>query len=229
MALNLIDTLIDKQDTFEIVRDQIAAILVAEVANQVALATAEGPPIDPDDWKLRIFTERSDAWEQFLNLTDATDKSPLVNIWYDTGSFPEGQGNTIERQKHEATYNLDCYGVGVSANVVAGGHTPGDQEAAFVVQRSIRLVRNILMAAINSYLQLRGTVWQRWPQSITVFQPQIDNQTVQHVVGARIAFRVGFNEFSPQVTPETLEFVAVDVKRTEDGEIVLEANYEYPL
>lgn len=223
----VISTLIDKQDTFEVVRDQIALILVTEVANQMALATAALK--DPLDWKLRIFSERSNAWEQFLNLTDATDLSPLVNVWYDNGSFPENKGNTVERQAHEAIYNLDCYGVGVSADVSAGGHTPGDKEAAFEVQRTIRLVRNILMAAINTYLQLRGSVWQRWIQSITVFQPQIDNQAIQHLVGARIALRVLFNEFSPQVVAEILEKVAVDVKRTEDGEIVLQTTYEYPL
>ena len=227
MAIKTIDTLILKSDTFEIVRDQIAAILVAEVANQMALATAAAE--DPDDWKLRIFTERSNAWEQFLNLTDATDLSPLVNVWYDNGSFPENKGNTVERQAHEATYNLDCYGVAVSADVPVGGHAPGDREAAFEVQRTIRLVRNILMAAVNTYLQLRGIVWQRWPQSITVFQPQIDNQAIQHIVGARIALRILFNETSPQVDSEILEKVAVDVRRTEDGQIVLEADYQYPL
>lgn len=227
MAIQVIDTLIDKQDTFEVVRDQIALILVTEVANQMALASAATK--DPLDWKMRIFTERSNPWEQFLNLDDATDKSPLINVWYDNGNFPENKGNTVERQAHEATYNLDCYGVGVSADVPAGGHTPGDKEAAFEAQRAVRLVRNILMAAINTYLQLQGTVWQRWIQSITVFQPQIDNSAIQNIVAARIALRVTFNEFSPQVTPETLELVSVDIKRTEDGEIVLEADYEYPL
>ena len=226
----VIDTLILKQDTFEIVRDQIALILVTEVANQMALATAAAE--DPLDWKLRIFTERSNAWEQFLNLEGATDLSPLVNVWYDNGNFPKNKGNPVERQAHEAIYNLDCYGVGVSANS-AGGHTPGDKEAAFEVHRTIRLVRNILMAAINTNLQFaKGDSlrpWLRWPQSITVFQPQIDNQAIQHIVGARIAFSVEFNEFSPQVTPEILEKVAVDIKRKENGEIVLEADYEYPL
>ena len=83
------------------------------------------------------------------------------------------------------------------------------------------------MAAEYTYLGLRGTVWRRWPQSITVFQPQIDGRPVSHVVGARIALRAEFNEFAPQVTPETLELLTVNMKRTEDGEIVLAANYDY--
>jgi len=83
------------------------------------------------------------------------------------------------------------------------------------------------MAAEYTYLGLRGLVWQRWPQSVNVFQPQIGEQPIQQIVGARLALRVSFNEFSPQVVAETLEFLSVDVKRTEDGEIVIRADYDY--
>ena len=227
MAFKSIDTLIDKQDTFEIVRDQIAALLVFEIKNQMALAIAAKK--DPEEWKLRVFTERSNPWEQFENPTPKTDLSSLVNIWYDNGNFPESKGNVVGRQAHEATYNLDCYAFGISADDPGGGHKPGDKEAALRVQKAVCLVRNMLMAAVNTYLQLRGTVWQRWIQSITIFQPELEGVQAQQVHGARIAFRVTFNEFSPQVTPEELELVSVDVRRKEDGEIVLKADYEYPL
>ena len=70
----MIAELIDKQDNSEIVRDQIAAILATEVANQQALATADGK--DPADYKLRIYTERSNPWEAFLN--DQTDCKRVV-------------------------------------------------------------------------------------------------------------------------------------------------------
>jgi len=226
--MTVLATLIDKQDNVEVIRDQIAAILVAEVANQMALATLAAK--DPDDWKLRIFTERSNPWEQFLDPNKAGfDDSPLVNIWVDNMNYDPKASNVMQRQKTEAVYNIDCYGYGRSKDDGATGHIPGDREAAFEVQRALRLVRNILMAAENTYLQLRGLVWTRWPQSITIFQPQLDSHTVQHVVGARFAFRVEFNEFSPQVVPETLELLSVDVIRAEDGEIVLEADYSYPL
>lgn len=221
-----ITTLIDKQDSFEIIRDQIAAILVTEVASQIALATAEGKP-NPNDWKLRIFTERSNPWEQLLN--DQTDRSPIVNIWYDNSNFAMGKSNISERQASETVYNIDCYGYGLSKDDGAAGHIPGDREAAFEVQKAVRLIRNILMAAEYTYLGLQGLVGQRWPQSVTVFQPQLDGRQMQQIVGARLAFRVLFNEFSPQVEPVTLELLTVDVIRAEDGEIVLEADYEYPL
>lgn len=220
-----IPTLIDKQDNFEIVRDQIALLLANEVVNQMALATAAAK--DPNDWKLNIYLERSNAWEKWLN--DQTDSTPIVNVWYDNSIFNEAASNVMERQASETIYNIDCYGLGISSDNPAGGHNPGDKEAAFEVQRAVRLVRNILMAAENTYLQQRGLVWSRMPQSITAFQPQIDNQTVQHVQGARIAFKVLFNEFSPQVAEETLEYVSVDVKRTDDGLVIAEADYDYTL
>lgn len=219
----MIAELIDKQDNFEVIRDQIAAILATEVANQMALATAGGK--DPDDWKLRIFSERSNPWEQLLN--QQSDRSPIVNVWFDNSNFDPAASNISERQKTEGVFNIDCYGYGISSDEVGGGHNPGDKEAAFEVHKALRLVRNILMAAEYTYLGLRGVVWQRWPQSITVFQPQLDGRQMQQIVGARLAFRVVFNEFSPQVVPETLELVSVDVTRTEDGEIVVEADYDY--
>ena len=85
------------------------------------------------------------------------------------------------------------------------------------------------MAATYTYLDLRGVVWSRWVQSITVFQPQLDARNVSQVVAARLAFRVVFNEFSPQVESVELEAVRVDVERAEDGEIIAQAGYDYPL
>lgn len=218
--------LIDKQDNFEIIRGQIAAILVTEVANQMSLAVAAAK--DPDLWKLRVFLERSNPFEQFLNDPKA-DTSPIINIWVDNSQFEEKSSNIMERQKSETIYNLDCYGIGISADLPAGGHTAGDEKAAFEVQRAVRLVRNILMASENTYLKLRGLVWQRWPRSIEFFQPQIDGRTIQQVKGARLALRVGFNEFSPQYVPENLELLTTEIKRAEDGQVVIEADYEYPL
>jgi hypothetical protein len=219
-----ISTLIDKQDSFEMVRDQIAAILATEVASQMQLATDAGK--DPANWKLRIFTERSNPWEQLLD--DQTNRSPIVNIWYDNSIFSPGKSNVLERQASESVYNIDCYGYGLSRDDGAG-HIPGDKDAAFEVQRGLRLLRNILMAAEYTYLGLRGLVWQRWPQSITVFQPVLDGQQMQQIVGARLSLRVAFNEFSPQVEPVILELLSVDVIRAEDGEIVLQADYDYTI
>lgn len=218
----MIPTLIDKQDTFEVIRDKIASILATESASQQALATAAAK--DPKLWKLRVFTERSNPWEEWLN--ENTDQSPIVNVWYDSSNFDPSGSDVMERQKTDATFNIDCYGYGVSTSETVG-HTPGDKDAAFNLHRAIRLVRNILMAAEYTYLGQRGLVWHRWPQSITSFQPQLGSNPVQQIVGARISFVVTFNEFSPQFSLSVLELVTTDIKRSETGEILVEADYDY--
>jgi len=215
--------LIDKQDAVEIVRDQIAAILALEVASQMSLATAAGK--DPELWKLRVFQERATPWENLPSKTQ--DRSPIVNVWWDSCTFDMSASNVVGRQKSSASINIDCYGYGKSANNPGGGHVAGDQSAAEVAQRAVRLVRNILMAGEYTYLALRGVVWRRWVDNISIFQPQQDSENVHHIVGARLSFRVEFNEYSPQVQPVTLELLSVDVKRTENDEIVVEADYDY--
>lgn len=219
----MISELIDKKDNFEIIRDQIAGILVLEIANQMLLATEAGK--DANDWKLRVLTERSNPWEQFLN--NANDRSPLVNIWVENCNYDKKASNSIERQKTTAMYNIDCYGFGISSDVVSGGHKPGDREASFEVQRAIRIVRNIFMSGEYTYLGLRGLVWGRWLEGIDIFQPQQDSKAIQKIVGARLLLSVIFNEFSPQIQPVNLELVTIDIKRAEDGLISLEADYDY--
>lgn len=223
----MIDALINKQDTFEIVRNKIGAILVAESASQQILAAAAAE--DPNDWKLRVYTERSNPFEEFLNEPPVADRSPIINIWVDNTNFEEDKSNIMERQVSETTYNIDIYGYAVAEDVPAGGHKPGDREAAFECQRAVRLVRNILMSDQYVYLEMQGTVWQRWPVSISFFQPEQDGDQLQQIVAARLAFRVRFNEFSPQNGVETLELVAVDIKRLADGLLVAEADFQYPL
>jgi hypothetical protein len=220
----MITTLIDKLDGFEIVRDQILTILVSEIASQQALAVTAGK--DPDLWKIRVFSERSNPWEIWLN--DQSDLSPICNVWVDNMVFPEGSGNVVERQKNECIYNLDCYGCDVSADDGGTGHTAGDRGAAYTAHRAIRLIRNILMSAEYRQLGLPPrTVWKRWINSITPFQPEFNNRTVQQVVGARIAFRVEFNELSPQHVAETLEYISTIIRRQEDGEILTQVDVDF--
>jgi hypothetical protein len=226
-----IATLIDKLDTFELVGEQIAAILATELANQQQLAADAGK--DPSLWKLRVFRECSNPWEQFLEATDpALDTSPIVNVAFEDYTTDWSASDRIQRQKVNATYNLDCFGCGISADAPTG-HDPGDTRSALEVHRAIRLVRNILMAGTYTYLGLQGTVWTRGVQGVRVYQPQIDDRPVQHVLAARISFEVTFNEFSPQYEGETLEMVTLTVNRMANGQIVvpeqtlLETQYDH--
>jgi len=226
-----ITELIDKQDNFEIIRDQIAAILAVESANQVALATSAGKP-DPTLWDLDVYIERFRPWEKWPN--QSTNKVPIVNVWFDNSNFDKSQGNVVERQKSLSIFNIDIYGFGV-AQADGSGQLTGDEDAARTAQRALRYCRNILMSSMWTYLGLaRGDsglneniVWRRWPQSITTFQPEQDNVTVQNIVGIRLALEVEFNEFSPQYVPEVLEYLSAKVERAEDGKLLLEADFDY--
>ena len=215
--------LINKRDNFEIIRDQIGMILVTEAGKQQALARAQSLPVK--DWELNVYTERFNLWEQVLNQIE--DRTPIVNIWLENISYDKSASNISERQKATATYNIDCYGFGLNRDDHDGGFISGDEDSARVVQRAARYVRNILMSSEYTYLGLRGVVWERWPSSITQFQPQLDDRASQNVTGVRIAFSVGFNEFSPQYQPVNLCELAMDLNRADNGQLITRFEYDY--
>jgi hypothetical protein len=216
----LINTILNTPDNFEVIRDQLAAILVVELANQQVLSGLEQP---------RVFVERSDPWGEFLDAPEAepsTPPAPIIHVWFETSTADGASSNIVERQKVDAIYNIDCYAAAVSAET-DGGHIAADRLAAFRAQATSRLARQILMSAHYTYLAMRGVVWKRWVQSLTMFQPQIDNKQAQRVVAGRLSMLVQFSEFSPQNVGETIELISVEVKRAETGEVYLLANYPH--
>jgi hypothetical protein len=210
--------LITKVDNFEIIRDQIAAILTVELANQKTLSGGVPQPL--------VFVERSNPWGQFIEAAEVMP--PIINVWFDSETFDESTSNVVERQTTAGIFNIDCYGAAVSLDDPAGGHQPADLAAALEAQRTGRLARNILMAGVYTYLGLRGLVGKRFPQSLSMFQPQLDNRAVQRVVGARLALQVHFNEFSPQYVGVELETLMIDVLRQETGQLLIRAEYPNP-
>jgi hypothetical protein len=222
--MTTIPFLVDKLDNFEIVALKIAEILLTETASQQALAVTAGKE-HPEDWKIRVFSERSNPWGAFLN--GPVDQSPLVNIWYDNLTFDPATSNTIDRQKADAIYNIDCYAYGISADVSGGGHEPGDEMAALHAHRTVRLVRNWLMSPYHTKLDLKPLVWHCWIPSIRIFQPQESGALVQNVIAARIDLAVQFNETVSPAETEILEFLSVVMRDEASGEITLQADYDY--
>lgn len=217
-------SLIDKFDTMEVVRDKIAEILLVESTQQRVLA-AVGLK-DPRLWALRVFLERSNPWAEYIDSPEQLDATPIVNVWFDNESFDMKAGNVVESQKAVCVINVDCYGYGISEDDGADGHIPGDERAALDAQRAVRLVRNIVMSAPYVYLGLaRGTVWRRWVQTITAFQPQNGSEAVQNVSGVRLALQVEFSEFAPQIDGVPLASIALTTRRSATGEIYFSATY----
>jgi hypothetical protein len=217
--------LIDKQDSFEIIRDAIAVILATETAGQQAAATAAGK--DPELWKFRVYTERANPWGQYI-AQPLVDKSPIVDVWFNTGTASRGKSSGRQRQHFDGVFHIDCYGYGESADDPGGGHLPGDREAAYNSHRAARLVRNILMAGDYEWLGLRGLVGQRWVETITSFQPQQGERATQNILATRIALAASYNETTaPGDESNLLEYVSVGIKRASDGEVLATVDIDY--
>lgn len=224
-----IQALIDKQDSFELVRDQIAAILAIEEAQQRVYAAAAAE--DPELWRLNVFIERSNPWEQFLDCPaeegtwPAARYAPLVCVWFDSSSFPRSAGNTISWQQVDGTFNVDIYGVGYS-ETNGSGHLAGDKAAALNAHRGARLARNILMAGQYTNLALPTIVGARWVESLQSFQPQFEQRPTQHVVAMRLALSVRFTEYAPEYQGVAIETLIAQVEREDSGYVYFNAEYQ---
>lgn len=214
-----ITTLIDTPDTFEVIRNKIAQILADESANQVALATVAGKP-DPQQWALVVYSERATPWDNTVS------GEVLVNVWFDNASVDESASNTVEAQTMIGTFNVDVIGFSASKSNGAG-HMPGDEGAALNAHRGLKLARKILMASQYTYLGMRGVVGKRLPQSITTFQPQLNDHAELHAVGARLAMQVKYEEFSPQFEPSILQELAVEIQRAQDGSVIANVEFDF--
>lgn len=214
-------------DNAELIRDEIAAILLLESQGQMALAEAATPWRDPEEFKIRVYTERSNPWDEWTHPGDdvatGCDKSPIVNVSLARSEYDKSRSDAVQRQMNQATYNVDCFGYGVTQQQPGQGHVPGDLAACLAAQRCARLVRNILMAAQYAYLGHQGLVWGRWINSITYMEPSKSDRPIDHVMGARVELLVEMNEFSPQYVGQPLELISTQLTKTSDGQFVLGA------
>lgn len=232
MALAKIQSLVDRRDNSEIVRDEIGAILLVESESQQALAAAAGK--DPELWRLRVFLERSAPWEFFDDSTPTDDDlsstppdvAPIVNVTFDRATYDMRKSDVVHRQHANGTFHIDCYGYG-QAVATADGHLPGDKAARVEAQRAARLVRAFLMSSTNTYLGLSGLVGRRWLESIQILAPQANEAAAERIVCARLTLLVDFNEFSPQYEAEPLELISVGVFRKETGELYFTSDFSY--
>jgi hypothetical protein len=218
--------LIDKQDTFEIVRDEIAAILYIEKENQKELASTAGK--DPALWDFDVYLEASNPWEIIEDPINGEiiSETPLINIFYDQTTFDDSSSNFIEQQSADAIYSIDCLAAKNHLYDKTNTIQRGDKLSSLDCQRVVRLVRNIIMAAEYSYLQHQGLISLRSFQSIGMFQPNINDHPAQNVIGCRMNLAVNFLEFSPQTEPVTIELISFRCERDSDGKIHFNYTFE---
>lgn len=218
-------SLIDKQDTREVIRDQIAKLLLEESAAQQVHAVQAGKP--PTKWNLRVFTNRTNPWDLYIASPDneTVDARPIVNIHFENANVDRGASNVVASQTYNGIFNIDVYGYGVASDAPTG-HIPGDHMASLEADSALTIVRNILMAAEYTYLGIPDTVDERMAETFDFFRPPIDERGAVQVHAHRMRLNVRYREFAPVATGQPLEEIGVAVSRKETGEVYLNATYD---
>jgi hypothetical protein len=212
--------LLDKADNFELIRDRVASILATETAAQQQKATQAGK--DPAAYKFRVFSERTNPFESFVQ---GADVSPLINVWFSDLNFDKAKSNCVDRQQGTSTIQIDCMAYAVSTATQAG-HAPGDEAASKAAHKVARLVRNIIMHDDNRTLQFsHGTVARRWISTIGAFNLASQNPEAMKVKGVRLTLEVDHIETTMLADENTIEFISIDFSHTADGDLIAEIDY----
>lgn len=216
---SMINILIDKQDTCEIIRDQLAAILAIEIAHQAELAEDSGKNVD--DFYFSVYSECSNPWE--------VDEMPLVNISFDNDRFDNKNSDLLSRQRATGTFYLDCY-----ANKKTTDADSGDELSTREAVRIARFVRNIIMSNEYTYLLL-GTrelgansslVTRRRISRREVFKSDIKAENYENVVACRLTLEVDYDEFAPQTVMTDLELLILQCEQEDTGKVNFNAEYD---
>jgi len=217
----------------EIVRDQIALIIIGELNNHKTLAenlAATQPETLVGKqalWDLEngVYDVLSNF---FIEKGTKFDKSELpgINIYYNRSDYPADKGDAINRQVANASYTIEAH--------ITAKHKQkndeikyGDEKAARVAARIIGLIRAIIMS--GQYVRLGystqdNVIWQRWVNSVDVFQPDYqENDAVHGTVGILNA-TVMFNEIGPAISGEILQKIItginVKLRTADNGKVI---------
>ncbi len=221
-----ITTLIDKQDTYEIIRDQVGKILKLEIENQKVLATAAEK--NPDLWDMNIYIERE---RPYFAKTDGNGeesgalKKGIVNLFFDNDSLKNSGSDSFSTFLAKGKIMIDCYGM--KSSVKEDDELKhGDELSAYEAERVCKLVRNILMSGQYNLLGFdgvkangRSVVQKSYIASRQKYTPEPKNSAYQALTGMRLILEVEYFEYSPQVILENMESLITECYNSE-GEIL---------
>jgi hypothetical protein len=220
MSVKVLTELVPYSSNTQVVIDQIAAILVNELANQQALAPINGG--NAQDYDIRVYNDRFNPLDQFKN-----DKRSLVNIELSDDSTQTNVTATYGKQQESVTINLYVYAVGV-AQETPTGHIPADRAAAEKVKRDRNVINRILKADINENLQLPRTVVNSVIiQSGQYLMPDFDNRDFGPIVAMRISVSCNIIEQSMINNGVPLESIVIDIEKDDTGLVYTTLEYDY--
>jgi len=217
----------------EIVRDQIALIIVNELQNQKSIAenlaatqpeTLVGRQAVSDldngifDIIQNIFIEKGTKFDG--------SELPGMNIYYNRSDFPMNEGNPINHQVADASYTIEAH--------ITAKHKQkddeikyGDEKAARIAARTMGLIRAIIMSGQYvrlGYSKTDNLVWRRWVNSVDVIQPDYQESDAVHGTVGILNIAVKFNEIGPAVRGEILQKIIAEINvklhTSYDGKVI---------
>lgn len=204
----VINERLDKPDTIELVREQVAAILYQEMANQHTLAVADGDPV-ADDYLTTVFVENDEP----LNFVESDNPLfPLINVSVDREKRASKDSSaSVNYRKYNGTILIDCYQTGNFDGNFAG------RKATIKAWKLARCVRAILESDEYTYLKLRGVVTGHEITGRQAFVPDMQNSALKVVV-VRLELEVTYDQASPITTGPGLEIMTIKIE-DETGQI----------
>lgn len=201
-------TLQSEPDNIEVIREQIAALLVLDLENQYRLAKEAEDP-NKKDYDVSVFVEKDNPI-QFVE--KAENPFPLVNVSLESAE-QAGSTATVNRQSMTATFYVDVYATGNADSLEDKG-----MKASMKAWKTARLVRRILRAETNTYLRLRGIVGGV-SLSFQSGEPA-DVQSAIRVKMVRVTAKVDYTENVEITSGPGIEVISMTVK-DDTGEVIV--------
>lgn len=201
-------TLQSEPDNIEVIREQIAALLVLDLENQYRLAKEAEDP-NKKDYDVSVFVEKDNPI-QFVE--KAENPFPLVNVSLES-TEQAGSTATVNRQSMTATFYVDVYATGNADSLEDKG-----MKASMKAWKTARLVRRILRAETNTYLRLRGIVGGV-SLSFQSGEPA-DAQSAIRVKMVRVTAKVDYTENVEITSGPGIEVISMTVK-DDTGEVIV--------
>jgi hypothetical protein len=222
----------------ELVREQLALIILTELPHQKVLAedlsvnalhTIQGRQALKDlqdgiyDIINNIFIEKGTHFQ--------AAQMPGINIYYGRSDFSATEGDNIT-QVSNSNYSI---GVHVTKEHLKKGDAPivdGDKLSAYMTARVLGILRAILMS--GQYITLgntfKGIIYGRRVSGLDVFLPDAQESDGRHGIVGILNISVKFKELSPEKEGTLLASastaITAKLRTADDGKVILIENEE---